>query len=162
MPTRTRTLRRPASVPDLIGVVREYLLNRSMRERSSHHENQLKAGLMAVLEQTGEEDPETGHRTIVLDTPLPFTSYRGEHGVEKHITAIQRQKRKGTLALNEERAMAFLKRRRKLLAECTTTITVINEDALLAANFEGRITDSDFNALYEEGDPTYAFYILED
>jgi hypothetical protein len=97
-----------------------------------------------------------------LDTPLPFTSYRGELAVEKHVSGIQRQRRKGTLVLNEERAMTFLRRRRKLWEECTTTITVINEDALLAANFEKRISDDDLNALYDEGDPTFAFQLLED
>jgi hypothetical protein len=146
----------------MIGVVREYLLNRSMRERAQYHEGQLKGGLMAFLEQAGEEDPATGHRTLVLDTPLPFTSYRGELAVEKHVSGIQRQRRKGTLVLNEERAMTFLRRRRKLWEECTTTITVINEDALLAANFEKRISDDDLNALYDEGDPTFAFQLLED
>ena len=46
--------------------------------------------------------------------------------------------------------MAFLSAR-KMLDECTTTQVVINEDAVLAANFEGTISDDDLKALYDEG-----------
>ena len=162
MPTATRRIKRRPTVPDLSAIVREYLTNRSMRERSAVHEAKIKAGLMAVLETSGTLDPETGHRVILLDEPLPFVQYKGEKGVEKHVTGIQRQERKGAMVLNELKAMAFLGKRRKLLAECTTTITVINEDALLAANFEKRISDQDLASLYDQADPTYAFYLLED
>ena len=39
---------------------------------------------------------------------------------------------------------------------------MINEDAILAANFEGTISDDDLKALYDEGDPSYAFYLVEE
>jgi hypothetical protein len=61
--------------------------------------------------------------------------------------------------MNEERTMAFLQKR-KLLASCTVTQVVINEDAILAANFEGAISDEDLEKLYDKGDPTFAFYLI--
>jgi hypothetical protein len=163
MPART-VRRRPRF--DLLGVVQEYLQNRSLRERSLVFENGLKAGLMAILEEAGTEDPESGHRSLQLDEPLEFVTYKSEHPTTKKIIGIQRTKRKGTMSLNEERVLAYLatlpaRKRQRLLAECTTTITVINEDALLAANFTGDIPDEAFKALYDESDPTYAFNLLE-
>ena len=161
----TRTVRRRPRI-DLGGIVREYLNNRSLRERSLVHENGLKAGLMAILEEGGVEDPEMGHRTLHLDEPLEFITYKSERPTTKKILGIQRTKRKGTMTLSEERTLAYFAalppaKRKLLLERCTMTIRVINEDAVLAANFEGVIPDEDLKALYDESDPTYAFNLLE-
>lgn len=140
--------------------MREYLLNRSTRERSLVHENTLKANLMAILEEHGTLDEESGHRSLDLDEVMEFVTYKGPKGTTKVIRGIQRTKRKGSMILNEERTLAYLAKR-KLTSACTSTITVINEDAVLAANFEGVIPDEDLQALYDEGEPTYAFNLVE-
>jgi hypothetical protein len=165
MATPTRTVRRRKRVPapDISAPVQEYLLNRSMRERASFHEGDIKVTLMEILAAVGEPDGEEGqHRILLLERPLEFTTYN-KAGKAKAtiIKGIQRQERKGSMALNEERTMAYLTKR-KLLPSCTTTVTVINEDAILAANFEGTIPDDDLKALYDESDPTYAFYLIEE
>lgn len=160
--TTTRRVRRikRTPVPDLAPAVQEYCLNRSTRERASVHENKLKAQLMQVLEQAGEPDGDEGeHRKLLLNEPVDFTTYKGEKGTKKTVIGIQRQFRKGSLTLNEDRTMAYLMKR-KLVDTCTTTQVVINEDAILAANFEGDISDEDLKALYDEGNPTYAFYLV--
>lgn len=165
MPPTRRLIRQRPAVPDLGPVVGEYLLNRSTRERASVHENKLKAGLMQVLEQVGQPDGDEGeHRKLVLEEPLEFVTYKGEKGTKKTVIGIQRQYRKGSMVLNEDRVMAFLQGegRARLLDTCTTTQVVINEDALLAANFEGEITDKDLAALYDEGKPTFAFILITD
>lgn len=160
MATASRRLVRKPAVPDIAPAVKEYCLNRSTRERSSYNENTLKAQLMAVLEEVGTPDGDEGeHRKLLLEEPLEFTTYKGLKGVKKTVIGIQRQQRKGSMILNEERTMAFLAAR-KMLDECTTTQVVINEDAVLAANFEGSISDDDLKALYDEGHPTFAFYLV--
>lgn len=160
MATTSRRLIRKPAVPDLGPSVQEYCLNRSTRERAAVHENTLKAQLMAVLEDVGTPDGDEGqHRTIKLDTPVEFTTYKGTKGVVKTVIAVQRQYRKGSLVLNEDRTLAYLKKR-KLTEECTVTQVVINEDAVLAANFEGTISDEDLKALYDEGNPSYAFQLI--
>jgi hypothetical protein len=159
-----RTLRRRKANPvALLGAsLREYLLNRSTRERSAYHEETLKRQLMAVLEESGEPDGEEGeHRKLMLEEVEDFTTYSGGKAVTKHIAGIQRRTRKGSMSLNEERTLALL-RKRKLLDTCTVQVTVINEDAVLAANFEGTITDKELDALYDHGDPTYAFHLIEE
>jgi len=161
-PTPPRRRRRKPVTPDVSQVVEEYLLNRSAREKALVFENLLKSGLMDVLEASGEPDGEEGeHRRITLPKPLSFTTFKTEKGTVKTIVAVQRQKRKGSMSLNEDRTLAYLAKR-KLTDSCTAQITVINEDAVLAANFEGTISDADLKALYDEGKPTYAFNLIEE
>jgi hypothetical protein len=143
--------------------MQEYLANRSMRERSSFHENAIKAKLMEILATVGVPDGEEGeHRLLRLEEPLEFTTYKAGKAKVTTIAAIQRQTRKGSMTLNEDRTLAYLAKHKTLLASCTTTVTVINEDAILAANFEGTISDDDLKALYDESDPTYAFQLIEE
>lgn len=160
-PPRTVRRRKRAAAPDIAGPVTEYLANRSMRERSAYHEDQLKRNLMEILAAVGVPDGDEGHRKLPLEEPQIFTTYKGGKAKQTTIVGIQRQQRKGSMHLNEERTMAYLTKR-KLLPSCTTTVTVINEDAILAANFEGTIPDDDLKALYDESDPTYAFYLIEE
>ncbi len=147
MTTAKRTVKRTPRI-DLAQSMKNYLQNRSMRERSSREEDALKKQLMGYLETHGDE----------LEIPgEPFVSYAKGSPVTKTITGAKRTRRRSKV-LDEDKAMAFIKK--KKLDSCLTTITVIDEDALLAANFEGVITDAQLAALYEEKD-TYAFNLVE-
>lgn len=161
-PARTVRRRKRLPAPDIDAPVQEYLLNRSMRERSSYHEGNLKQSLMDILANVGQPDGDEGqHRKLMLEQPLEFTTYKAGKAKVTIVKGIQRQERKGSMTLNEDRTMAYLTKR-KLLPTCTTTIMVINEDAILAANFEGTIPDDDLKTLYDESDPSYAFYLIEE
>lgn len=153
----TRSVRRKKSTEDLDAQVSDYLLNRSTRERSAYHEDTYKRLFMALLEDTGVLQ-EGGHRILKLNEPVVFHSYKGGKMKESEVTGIRRVRR-GSTSLNEERVMAFLAKR-KLVDRCTSQITVINEDAILAANFEGVISDDDLAKLYDESE-TFAFYLVE-
>ena len=158
MATR-KVVRKTESTEDLDALVADYLLNRSTRERSSYHEDTYKRRFMVLLEETGELQ-DGGHRILRLNEPVLFHEYKGGKAKEREITGIRRVHRVGSTSLNEQRTMAYLAKR-KLLDSCTTTIQVINEDALLAANFEGEISDEDLARLYDTADPTFAFYLVE-
>lgn len=140
-------------------MVADYLLNRSMSERSAYHSDAWKRRFMALLEASGELQ-EGGHRILRLNEAVVFHSYKTGKVKEIEVTGIRRVQRAGSTSLNEERTMAFLVKK-KLLDECTTTVTVINEDAILAANFDERISDEDLAKLYDTSDPTFAFYLVE-
>lgn len=155
-----RVVKRRPSAENLSKYVTEYLLNRSMRDKAAYWEGTLKGQLMAILEAVGQLH-EGGHRTITLDEPVTYHEYKGEQPKVKTITGIERKCRQPALTLNEERTMAYLKRK-KLMDECTKTVVVIDEDALLAHNFTGEITDKELEALYDKGEPTYAFYLMEE
>jgi hypothetical protein len=138
-------------------VVQDYLQNRSMRERSEYREKKDKESLMDTLERVGELQ-EGGHRIIRLMEPIPYAEYKGGKAKGREVGAIRRVRRTSQ-RLNEAAAMALLKRK-KLLEQCTRTEVVLDEDALLAAAFEGKLTDAELQALYEESE-NFAFFIID-
>jgi hypothetical protein len=150
--------RKKQTTLDLELQVQDYLQNRSMRERSAGQEDALKGMLMNLLADIGELQ-NGGHRLLRLNEPLPYTEYKGGRAKQRSIAGIRRMRRASS-SLNSDRAMAFLERK-KLTKECTTTEVVINEDAILAATFEGRITDDELKLLYDERE-TYAFYLVDE
>jgi len=137
--------------------MKDYLLNRSMRERSAHFESVGKNTMMAELEARGV--PGENKQTLELDEPLSFTTYKDGKPREKIVVGCERRERTSTV-LNEERAMALLEKK-KLVQECTEVVTVVSEDAILAANYSGKITDKELAGLYEES-TTYAFWLTEE
>jgi hypothetical protein len=147
MTTPKRTIKRTPRL-DLAQSMKDYLQNRSMRERSEREESGIKAKLMAYLETHGDHLPVS---------PIPFVSYAKGSPVTKTIVGAKRTRRRSKVLI-EDKAMALIKK--KGLDNCLTTIVVIDEDALLAANFEGVITDKQLADLYEEKD-TYAFNLVE-
>jgi hypothetical protein len=155
-----RKVRRKALIPDILQRAQEYLLNRSMRERSAYYEDTYKKEFMAHLAEVGEPTA-TGHRMLTFEAPLEFVEFKGGKPVEKKIIGFERRKRSGQQVLNEERTMAYLSAK-GMLDECTTTHVVLNEDAVLAANYDGRISDKDLQKLYDQGEDTYAFHLIEE
>ena len=148
MTTVKRTVKRTPKI-DLAQSMKDYLQNRSLRERSDREERSLKERLMAYLETHGDE----------LEIPsVPFVSYAKGSPVTKTIVGAKRTRRRSKV-LNEDLAMALIKKK-GLQETCLTTIVVVDEDAILAANFEGVITDKQLADLYEEKD-TYAFNLVE-
>ena len=157
-PPRKRTIKRRTIPADFIRYLTEYLGTRSMREKSALLENDHKAVLMNVLTEVGTSG-DGGHRTIMLDEPVTFYSYPSRHDkpTEKKVTGIQRQRRVGQ-SLDEDKTLALLESK-GLLIECTTTVVVIEEDKVLAANFSGAITDEELKGLYTEKE-TFAFQLI--
>ena len=145
-----------SKVGDLLFTLRDYLTNRSLRERSEFHEGKLKKELMQHLESEGVPEGE-GHRVIELDAPEEYFAVKNGQPQPKQVTGIKRQRRVSN-TLNEERTMALLKRK-DLLDQCTEVVVVLNEDAILAANYGEQITDDELAALYDESE-TFAFYLI--
>jgi hypothetical protein len=153
---RKRTIPKRTTV-NLDASVDEYLMNRSLRERSSYWEDKHKARLMEYLATEGEVQV-GGHRTYTFDHPRPYVAYSKSTGMpqQKVVKGIERKRREGT-ALNEQRTMALLKEL-GLLDKCTEVVLVLNEDAVLAANYEGLITDEQLKAAYDTTE-SFAFYL---
>jgi len=147
----------PRSSPgEFLSTLRDYLGNRSLRERSEYQEGKLKKDLMSHLEREGELQ-DGGHRVIELDEPEEFFAVKNGVPQPKHVTGIKRQRR-SSQSLNEERTMVLLKEK-GLLDQCTEVIVVLNEDAILAANYGEQITDDELAELYDESE-TFAFYLV--
>jgi hypothetical protein len=155
---RRQVKRVDISTTDLDREVADYLLARSTEERSSHQTAAYKARFMKLLEQAGEKQ-EGGHRILHLNEPVIFYSYKTGKAKEITVSGIRRVRREGT-SLNEERAMQYLAKK-NLLDQCTTQVTVLNEDAILALNFDETISDADLATLYDDSE-TFAFYLVEE
>lgn len=145
-----------AQAGDLVRTLREYLGNRSLRERSEYHEGKLKKELMSHLETEGTPEGE-GHRVIELDQPEEFFAVKNGNPEPKLVTGIKRQRRVSQ-PLNEDRTLALLKEK-GLLDQCTEVVVVLNEDAILAANYNGEIEDEELAELYDENE-SFAFYLI--
>jgi hypothetical protein len=101
-----------------------------------------------VLPTEGMTD-ENGHSWMQIDgDPIEDPSGKGA------VTGIKRERR-APKKLNPERAEQFL-RRKKLWDSCTEQVTVINEDAILAAAFAKTISGDELEALYDVNE-TFAF-----
>lgn len=152
-----RTIRRRSIPQDFLRLLQEYLLNRSLREKSTLVEGMNKGILMDVLAEAGVLQ-EGGHRILMLDEPVTHQHYtQPTKATEQKVTGIERKKRVKQ-SLNEDRTLALLEAK-GLVEQCTTTIQVIEEDQVLAANYGGQISDKELKALYDE-DESYAFYLI--
>jgi hypothetical protein len=141
---------------DLVHTLRDYLGNRSLRERSEYHEGKLKKELLSHLETEGALQ-EGGHRIIELDEPEEYFAVKEGKPIPKLVNGIER-KRRVSQSLNEDRTLAMLKEK-GLLDQCTEVIVVLNEDAILAANYAGDIEDEELVELYDENE-SFAFYLI--
>lgn len=127
----------------------EWARTRVLRESSQKREDEYKKMLMTFLEAEGDV-AEGGHRTYLFDQPIENTGLK----TAPTIIGIKRERREVS-SLDEDRVMALLAKK-DLVARCTAQVTVINEDALLAANFDGTITDKELASLYTKNE-SFAF-----
>ena len=132
---------------------------KQLAEHSKRLQEGIRDNLLEVIEDAvarGEDgfawtDPTTGSQFIRL--PRPVTDLK-----QREIGMIKREKRTSTPLL-EDKAWAWLEEH-DLLGECTETITVLNEEAVIALNFSERIPDDVFKSFYDEK-VTWAFVQVE-
>lgn len=129
-----------------VDLINQYLQFRKGREGLQKNEDIIKKSLMELL--ADEVDPdEKGNR--VFDLPEPIDGIKG----------VKRERRVSQI-MDENYALELIKKY-GLEATCLQTITVINEDGILAANFAGDIPDDDISALYSEKE-SFAFVLVKD
>lgn len=133
-----------------VNLVREYLSSRRLRENAAQMESKYKAQLMNLLEQEGEED-DRGSSYISLGAEVV------DPRTDEPVAAIKRERRVSQ-SLDEDVAEEVL-RDLGLYDRCTTTITVLDEDAILSLNFSGDLPDEAVQQMYSEKE-TFAFKVL--
>jgi hypothetical protein len=111
----------------------QYLTVKGQAEDFAKRQRTLRDRLVDYIEQFGEEDAD-GH--ILLDLPAEIDGF-GALKWEKRVSR----------ALSEDDAEALLKRKR-LLKECQTTITVLDESKIEALFFEGKITEAEWDEMF--------------
>lgn len=126
--------------------IEQYLQFRRGRERFQKNEDILKKDLMLFLTANGEQDGRGG-AVFMLEDPID------------EVAGIKRERRVSQI-LDEEAALELVTKY-KLEDSCLETITVLNEDGLLAANFAGVVPDEEIKALYTQKE-TFAFVLVKE
>lgn len=129
-----------------VDLIKQYLQFRKGREGLQKNEDTIKKSLMDLLAEEGSPD-DKGNRFFELDEPID-----GIKGVKRE--------RRVSQVMDDEHALGLIKKY-GLEDTCLETITVINEDGLLAANFAGLIPDSEVSTLYTEKE-SFAFILVKD
>jgi len=134
---KTRTVRRKGSGGGLTNTtllqwVREWNSADQSAKAFSKRANEVKGRLKDVVLAQGYKD-DKGH--LLLELPEKV----------EDIETLQAQRREGT-SLDEEAAFELLKRK-KLTKQCTRTITVIDEEELVKAHFQGLITEEELDSV---------------
>ena len=144
-----RTIRR-RTVEQFRWLLDHYLSQRMLRERCEGEEKKDKGDLLDAILSSGE-DRDGGHRALSISDGPTYVTPKGD---EKVVAALVAQRRVSQ-NLNEPMTMMLLESK-GLVERCTETITVLSEDKVLAANYEGLITDDELKGLYSESE-SYAF-----
>lgn len=131
---------------EISGLLQQYLTFRKARERFAKNEDRFKKVIMEALDAQGQPD-DKGNRFYHLDTPLDG------------VAGVKRERRLSQI-LDEDAALEVIDRY-KLHESCLETIQVINEEALLAANFSGVIPDKEMQDIYQQKE-TFAFVLVKD
>ena len=111
----------------------EWIGIKNQRETFAKREEELKKMLSAIVETDGYTD-DKGSEYVDFKEPI-----EGFAGMKRERRVIQR--------LDEEKAFEVLAEK-KLTQLCTRTITVVDEDAVQAAFYDGKLTQDDIDAMF--------------
>lgn len=127
------TKREPILMNSVEAQVREYKHLKDQIDALSKEQKRLRDDLMTLIENTGFEDDQ-GHWWLELDD-----EYDG-------VTSLQRQRRVSR-SLDEESAKEILDSH-GLWNLCTKTVEVVDEDAVMRALWDEKLTEEDVDNMY--------------
>lgn len=117
--------------------------------------DETKKVLSSTVEIDGYED-DKGHFRIDFDKPVEVQHWdtKAKAIVTRVCSGLLRQRRVSQ-SLNEEAAEKIL-RKKGIYDECTTTITVIEPDAITKAYYQGKLTEAELDKMFSTS-VTWAF-----
>lgn len=134
MATRARKDTNTLTVSGLVRLVTDYVEAKRTADTVAKRFNDLKARLAEYVDENGEVD-DKGNLWVELPDNSPVGSLKREKRVSRF--------------LDEDATEEFLKKKR-LYKDCTSTITVLDEEKILAAHYAGKISEEELDALYAE------------
>lgn len=111
----------------------EWVGIKDQRETFEKRESELKKLLSAIVETDGYTDDKGSE---YVDFKEPINGYAG-----------MKRERRVKQVMDEEKALVVLAKK-KLTATCTRTITVVDEEAVQAAFYDGKLTQDDIDAMF--------------
>jgi len=130
---------------DLRTNLRQYLSIKGEVELLTNRLNTIKARLTEHVDASGETT-DKGHKVITVDDPI-----KGE--------VVLTKQRKVSKNLDMSVAETMLEER-GIKDQCIKMVPVIDESAIMAAFYEGKLTESDIDSMFPEK-ITYAFIVKE-
>lgn len=123
--------------------IRQYAGLRDQLKEAAERQSQIKTLLEEEIDAKGEVDGR-GHITLEVDEPTVG------------IASISKQKRVSQ-SLDIDVAESLLKEK-ELYDSCITMVPQINEDAIMASYYEGKLTEEDIDKMFNKK-VSYAFLL---
>lgn len=133
MPKVVKPSREVSAVDPLIQKFRDFIGYKTRIESLTKEQNKLKEELSEFVIENGQED-DRGH--IRVDLPEEVEGY----------TAIQRQRRV-SMGLDMDAAILILTKK-GLADRCIKSVPTVAEDEVMAALYEGKLTEQDIDAMF--------------
>jgi hypothetical protein len=122
-----------ASFPKIKTLFSEFIGIQKQRKTLEAREGELKKNLSTIVETDGYTDDKGSE---YIDFKEPIEGYAG-----------LKRERRVYQTLDEEKAFAVIAKK-KLTSLCTKTITIVDEEAVQAAFFDGKLTQDDIDAMF--------------
>lgn len=141
-------------MPDIIRTLDEHLRSRSLAETAKSMQDKYRDILKGHIMDAVEPDAD-GHRWFFIsdETEEPYVDpISGREVVSLKV------ERRSSISLDEDEAVKRLEEL-GLLDQCVEKVELLDEDKILALNFEGVLSDEDMALMYKESKATYAFKV---
>jgi hypothetical protein len=136
----------PKPVNPLLAKVADYITAKRRIDDLTKANNKIKAELSDLVDTDGEPD-EKGH--LIYSLPETVAG----------VTALKRQRRV-VQSLDQDAADRILKAK-GIYDDCVTMVPVVDEGAIMAAYYEGKLTEDCIDEMFPKS-VSYAFYIVEE
>lgn len=133
MPKVVKPSREISAVNPLVEKFRDFIGYKTRIESLTKEQNKLKEELTEFVIENGQED-DRGH--VRVDLPEEVEGY----------TAIQRQRRV-SMGLDMDAAILILTKK-GLADRCIKSVPTVAEDEVMAALYEGKLTEQDIDAMF--------------
>jgi len=122
------------NIEEIKDYVRQNVVLKEKIESLTEIQSEVKKSLKEGIEALGETD-DRGHIVVQIDD-------EDSSGIKRVL-----QQRRVSKSLDFEAAELILKER-ELYESCVTMVPVLDEDAIMAAYYEGRITEEDIDKMF--------------
>lgn len=122
-----------ANPDDFLTQVREYISVKNTADVLDARKEDLRKAIFAHMDENAEYDDKGN---LFVELPQEIDG----------IVRVEKQRR--TVRKIDENAAEDVLKRLELMEECTTTKIVVDEEALMKAFYDGRITEDDLEQIY--------------
>lgn len=140
-----RVITRPAT--NVVTSFLRYLVAKNDAVEANKAAAEIKPDLEAFAVENGELDEEKGHYTYQIPSPVQVGG--------KTYVGFQRQKKNAPLLFDPDKADEVMRSKGIPFHEYTSAI--VDSDKVARLYADDKLTDDEFNSMFTQEDPTFAF-----